>query len=60
MGWRERVRALNEAALLKPVTAGSADDDPWFGKKAAGADSVQPERTAELAPRRSKVKNADS
>jgi hypothetical protein len=46
MGWRDRVKALNEAAA-EAGDSGYADDDPWFGKNAVGAGSGRPAPTAE-------------
>ena len=39
LGWRDRVKALNESAA-EVDASGYADDDPWFGKNASGAESV--------------------
>jgi single-strand DNA-binding protein len=46
MGWRDRVKALNDAAA-EAGDSGYADDDPWFGKNSAGTGKARPARTAE-------------
>lgn len=42
IGWRDRVKALSQAG-----DDGYADDDPWFGKNAAGAGDSPTARSAE-------------
>ncbi|WP_285251242.1 hypothetical protein [Pseudarthrobacter sp. fls2-241-R2A-168] len=42
IGWRDRVKALSETG-----DDGYADDDPWFGKNAAGAGYAQTSHSAE-------------
>ena len=46
MGWRNRVKALQETAA-EAGDNGYTDDDPWFGKNATAAGYAQPGRTAE-------------
>ena len=45
LGWQDRVKVLNDAAIHADHT-GYADDDPRFGKNAAGMYSAQSARTA--------------
>jgi single-strand DNA-binding protein len=47
VGWRDRLKAQQEAAASETDTDGYPKDDPWFGKNATGEGYAQPARAAE-------------